>query len=117
MANRQNFNDKTGDIPKSVPKQAREISAFFSLLTEETMKKMPSELTPTWIRCFRKGCTGTISSAVDLDENKLFWKCSECKYSGTLIGFQGYIWNNSKSFQISNSDKMVIKNKKVTDNQ
>ena len=24
---------------------------------------------------------------VFLDENKLFWKCSECKYSGTLIGF------------------------------
>jgi len=76
-----------GDTPKPVPKQAREISAFFSLLVEETMKTMPDTLTPTWIRCFRKGCTGTISTKVDLDEDKLFWECSDCKYSGTLIGF------------------------------
>ena len=76
-----------GDIPKPVPKQAREISAFFSLLIDETMKTMPDELTPTWIRCFGKGCTGTISSSVDLDEDKLFWKCSKCTKHGTLIGF------------------------------
>ena len=75
------------NIPKKIPKQAREISAFFSLLVDETMKTMPDTLTPTYLRCFRKGCTGTISSSVDLDENKLFWECSECKYSGTLIGF------------------------------
>ena len=75
-----------GDNPK-LPKQAREISAFFSLLVDETMKTMPDTLTPTYLRCFRKGCAGTISSSVDLDENKLFWECSKCKYSGTLIGF------------------------------
>ena len=79
--------DDTGNIPKKVPKEAREISAFFSLLVDETMKTMPDTLTSTWIRCFRKGCTGTILSAVDLDDNKLFWECSKCKYSGTLIGF------------------------------
>ena len=79
--------DESGTIPKKVPKEAREISAFFSLLAEETMKTMPSTLTSTWIRCFRKGCTGTISSAVDLDNNELQWKCTKCKYGGTLIGF------------------------------
>ena len=78
---------KQGISPKKIPKEAREMSAFFSLLVDETMKTMPDELTPTWIRCFRKGCTGTISSAVDLDENKLFWECSNCKYSGTLTGW------------------------------
>ena len=83
----QHINPTEGDIPKPVPKQARELSAFFSLLVDETMKTMPDELTSTYIRCFRKGCTGTISTAVDLDDNKLFWKCSKCKYSGTLIGF------------------------------
>jgi len=86
-SNPHHINPTEGDSPKPVPKQAREISAFFSLLVEETMKTMPDTLTPTWIRCFRKGCKGTISSSVDLDEDKLFWECSDCKYSGTLIGF------------------------------
>jgi hypothetical protein len=81
------LSDAEDNISKPVPKAAIEISAFFSLLVDETMKTMPDTLTPTWIRCFRKGCTGTISSAVDLDDNKLFWECSKCKYSGTLVGF------------------------------
>ncbi|MBN1969902.1 MAG: hypothetical protein JW870_11090 [Candidatus Delongbacteria bacterium] len=79
--------DAEDNNPKPIPKEAREISAFFSLLVEETMKTMPDTLTLTWIRCFRKGCTGIISSAVDLDDNKLLWECSKCKYSGTLIGW------------------------------
>ena len=81
------INPTERDIPKPIPKEAREISAFFSLLVEETMETMPSTLTPTWVRCFRKGCTGTISSAVDLDDNKLYRECSKCKYGGTLVGF------------------------------
>ena len=84
ISNNQHFPDKEGDIPKPVPKEARELSAFFSLLVEETMKTMPSEFTSTWIRCFRKGCTGTISSSVDLDDNELYWKCSKCRNHGIL---------------------------------
>ncbi len=80
------LNPTEGDIPKPIPKQAREISAFFSLLIDETMKTMPDELTQTWIRCFGKGCTGTISTAVDLDDNKLFRECSKCSKHGTLSG-------------------------------
>ncbi len=87
ISNNQHFPNKEGGIPKQVPKEAREISAFFSLLVEETMKTIPDELTPTWIRCFRKGCTGIISTKVDLDDNELHWKCSKCKYSGTLTGW------------------------------
>jgi hypothetical protein len=69
------FVDVTGDVPKKVPKQAREISAFFSLVIDETMEKLPSTLTSTGIRCFRKRCTGIISSEVDLDKNEIYWKC------------------------------------------
>lgn len=76
--------DKTGGIPKKVPKEAREISAFFSLVIDETMEKLPSTLTSTGIRCFRKGCFGIISSEIDLDNNEIYWKCSECVNSGTI---------------------------------
>ena len=81
-----NFKTELGDIPKRIPKQAREISAFFSLVIDETFKKLPTELTLTTIRCFRKGCFGIISSAIDLDNNEIYWKCSECVNSGTITG-------------------------------
>jgi hypothetical protein len=38
---------------------------------DETMEKLPSTLTSTGIRCFRKKCSGIISSAVDLDNNEI----------------------------------------------
>jgi len=82
----QHSHDDKGNIPKKIPKQAREISAFFSLVMDETFEKLPTELTPTTIRCFRKGCFGNISSAIDLDKNEIHWKCSECVNSGTLTG-------------------------------
>jgi len=82
----EHFNDESGNFPKKVPKAAREISAFFSLVMDETYEKLPIELTPTSIRCFRKGCFGIISSAIDLDNNEIHWKCSECVNSGTITG-------------------------------
>ena len=63
--------DKTGDIPKSVPKEARELSAFFSLVIDETLKTLPSTLTSTGIRCFKKKCTGIIP------EPMKHWICIE----------------------------------------
>ncbi len=82
----QHSPEDTGNIPKKIPKQAREISAFFSLVMDETFEKLPTKLTPTTIRCFRKGCFGIISSAIDLDKNEIYWKCSECVNSGTITG-------------------------------
>ena len=78
--------DNKENIPKKIPKRAREISAFFSLVMDETFEKLPTELTPTTIRCFRKGCFGIISSSIDLDENEIHWKCSDCVNGGTITG-------------------------------
>ena len=82
----KNSHDESENISKKIPKEAREISAFFSLVIDETFEKLPTELTPTTIRCFRKGCFGIISSAIDLDNNEIHWKCSECVNSGTITG-------------------------------
>jgi len=87
ISNRTHFLDERGDISKKVPKEAREISAFFSLVIDETMKTLPSTLTSTGIRCFRKRCTGIIASEVDLDNNEIHWKCSKCRNNGTITGW------------------------------
>jgi hypothetical protein len=86
ISNMQHSPEEIFKSTKKVPKQAREISAFFSLVMDETFEKLPTELTPTTIRCFRKGCFGIISSAIDLDNNEIHWKCSECVNSGNITG-------------------------------
>lgn len=82
----QKVKDKTEVNSNSIPKEAREISAFFSLVIDETMKKFPTSLTSTGIRCFRKKCAGIISSEIDFEKNEIYWECSKCSNSGTITG-------------------------------
>lgn len=72
--------------PKEIPKPAREISAFLSLVIDETLEKLPSTFASTGIRCFRKRCTGVISSKIDFEKNEIHWKCSKCVNNGTITG-------------------------------
>jgi len=78
--------DKTEVNSNNIPKEAREISAFFSLVIDETMEKLPTSLTSTGIRCFRKKCAGIISSEIDFEKNEIYWECSKCRNSGTITG-------------------------------
>ena len=87
ISNMSHSHNESGDIPKKVPKQAREISAFFSLVIDETINTMPSTLTSTGIRCFKKRCIGIIASEVHLENNEINWKCSKCRNEGTITGW------------------------------
>jgi len=48
---------------------------------------MPSTLTSTGIRCFKKRCIGIIASEVHLENNEIHWKCSKCRNEGTITGW------------------------------
>jgi len=87
ISNMKDSHDNTGNIQKHVPKEAREISAFFSLVIDETMKTLPSTFASTGIRCFKKRCTGIISSEVLFENNEIHWKCSKCRNEGTITGW------------------------------
>jgi len=56
----QHFQDESGNIPKQMPKQARELASFLALIVDATTKNIPFTLTQTDIRCFEKGCQGLI---------------------------------------------------------
>ena len=56
------FLDEQGNIPKQMPKQARELASFLALVVDATTKIMPSTLTSTEIRCFKKGGHGFVKS-------------------------------------------------------
>lgn len=79
-----NFPDEASS--KQLPKRTREISAFFSLIIDETIEKLPTTFTSTGIRCFKRKCTGIISSEIDFDKNEIHWQCSLCRNSGTITG-------------------------------
>ena len=87
ISNVTHSHNESEDVPKPIPKEARELSAFFSLVIDETIKTLPSTLTSTGIRCFRKRCTGIIASEVLLENNEIHWKCSKCRNEGTITGW------------------------------
>ena len=79
------FIDETGNIPKQMPKEAREMASFLALVVDATTKNIPFTLTQTDIRCFVKGCQGLIKSEVLKENNEIHWVCSKCQNEGRIM--------------------------------
>jgi hypothetical protein len=88
------FLDESGNIPKQMPKEARELASFFALVVDTTTKTMPSILTKTDIRCFQKGCHGMVKSAMSPDGKEIHWYCPECENEGVISDWQKTKWDN-----------------------
>lgn len=90
------FLDDQGNIPKQMPKQARELANFLALVVDETTKTKPLTLTETGIRCFKKGCHGLIKAELKQNNNEIHWYCPNCGNEGVLSGWRGTKWDNKK---------------------
>jgi len=86
--------DESGNIPKQVPKEARELANFMALVVDETTNQSSYLQDHTNIRCFKKKCEGTISSEILKENNLIHWVCSKCKNEGTISHWQNTRWNN-----------------------
>lgn len=62
ISNMQHFLDAKGNIPKHMPKEARELASFFALVIDSTTQNIPFTLTQTDVCCFEKGCQELIKS-------------------------------------------------------
>jgi hypothetical protein len=69
---------------KKLPKQAREFSAFINLVCEAATGDFPNDQVRTDIRCFKKGCFGTIDTILDFENNTIHWQCTTCPNNGEL---------------------------------
>ena len=94
ISNMQHFLDDKGNIPKQIPKEARELASFFALVIDSTTKNIPFTLTQTDISCFEKGCQGLIKSEVLKANNEIHWRCSKCQNEGTISGWKLTKWDN-----------------------
>ena len=95
ISNMLHFLDETGNIPKQMPKEARELASFLALVVDATTKTMPSTLTSTEIRCFKKGCHGLVKSALSPDCKETHWYCPVCENEGVISGWKLTKWDNS----------------------
>ncbi|MFA5818244.1 MAG: hypothetical protein WC854_03075 [Bacteroidales bacterium] len=94
ISNMTHFLDETGNIPKQMPKEARELASFFALVIDATIKKSPSTVTFTDIRCFKKRCDGLIRSELLSANDEIHWICSKCQNEGRINGWQKTKWDN-----------------------
>jgi hypothetical protein len=94
ISNMQHFFDETGNIPKQMPKEARELASFTALVVDATTKNTPFTLTQTDIRCFKKGCQGLIKSEVLKENNEIHWVCSKCPNEVRISGWKLTKWDN-----------------------
>lgn len=90
----QHFLDAKGNIPKQMPKEARELASFLALVIDSTTKNIPFTLTQTDVRCFEKGCQGLIKSEILKANNEIHWRCSKCKNEGRISGWKLTKWDN-----------------------
>lgn len=97
ISNLTHFLNDKGNIPKEMPREARELASFFALVVDFTTKTKPSTLTPTGIRCFRKGCYGMINSTIKANKQEIHWYCPECENEGVISNWQDTNWDNSNS--------------------
>ena len=77
-----------------MPKEARELIGFLTLIIDTTTKKLSQTLTTTDVRCFQKGCSGLIKSAIRPDTGEIHWYCPDCENEGVISEWQKTKWDN-----------------------
>jgi hypothetical protein len=77
-----------------MPKEARELIGFLTLVVDKTTKTLPRTLTTSDIRCFQKGCSGIIKTSLRSDNEEIHWYCPDCENEGSISEWQDTTWDN-----------------------
>ena len=96
VSNMTHFLDEKRNIPKQMPREARELAGFLALVVDSTTKNLPISLTTTDIRCFITGSYGTVKSTLRPQSNEIYWYCPDCENEGRISHWKGTKWDNTK---------------------
>jgi hypothetical protein len=96
ITNIQHLLEASAKMPKEMPREARELIGFLTLIIDATTKNLPHTLTTTDVRCFEKGCNGLIKTMLRLDNDEIHWYCPDCEVEGIISGWQKTEWDNSR---------------------
>ncbi len=92
ITNFQHFLDEQGNIPKDIPKDARELANFLALLIDDaTSGDYDSE---PQVRCIEKNCSGLIVPCLIEEDDEIYWVCIKCKMKGIITDWHKTKWDN-----------------------
>ena len=92
------FLDEDGEIPKAMPKPARELASFMALIVDQASSALPDTAhgIETGIRCRTKACEGNIIGALDDNISPVHWHCRDCGLNGVISNWQRTKWDNTE---------------------
>ena len=93
ITNIQHLIDASEKMPEVMPKEARKLIGFLTLIIDSTTKNLPTSLTATDISCFKKGCSGIIKTALMPKSEEIHWYCPDCENEGLINNWQGTKWD------------------------
>jgi hypothetical protein len=92
----QHILDENGNIPDSMHKEAKALEGFHALVVDAATQHELQDLPIlTDLRCFEKGCEGSIMIEAVLSENKIQWHCDECEKGGEISDWMGTKFDNT----------------------
>ena len=68
ITNLTHFLDNTGNIPKSIPKEARNLASFLALVVDDVTRYFPrtDKGIETSIKCFKPTCDANVVATLDI---------------------------------------------------
>ncbi len=98
ITNLTHFLDDKGEIPKQIPREARELASFLALIVDKVTSDFltTDNGIDTGIRCRSKGCMGEIIGALDGIDEPVHWYCLDCGHNGVISNWQRSKWDNTK---------------------
>jgi hypothetical protein len=95
ITNIQHLLDASEKMSDEMPKEVRELIGFLTLIIDSTSNSLTQTLTATDVKCFEKGCSGLIKSALRPDTGEIHWYCPDCENEGVISEWEGTKWDNS----------------------
>jgi hypothetical protein len=88
-SSKKHADGKIGFITNELPIEAIKMSIFIESVIDAVTRRTISHSIPNAVRCFKEDCRGEISSEFSPDRKDIYWKCSKCRNTGTIVGWQG----------------------------
>ncbi len=95
ISNIKHFLDEECNIVKEMRPSGRKFASFLLLVIDHTTKLQEEEITDIDLRCYKRGCHGYILAELNLQENSIYWGCTDCGNEGIISEWRGSKWDNT----------------------
>ena len=94
---RHYLDERTGDIPDSLPGPALSVALFFGSIVAWVTDHLPEAEWHTNVSCRRspgrRRCLGEIFAELDGGTGQIVWRCPRCGDNGLIHGWEDTVWN------------------------